>query len=115
MPSWDVYLALYQIENIDNGEITEIIIPRVLLPIYPSILPYQTKVDFNQDNIYGIPLPTHPFLMFNFGLGELEVEKDRNDCYFIAKQVKAPDPIDMSIEDIEKLVGRPVRIVNKKA
>ena len=99
----------------DDSVIKEIIVPKIVIP-------------FCHDEVYGIhiekeyPEPrfirTRPEWYINTGLGKLKLEKGSLPGYgcpnIYSEKIIERKTHDMTIEEIEKILGRKIRVVGDK-
>lgn len=111
----------YEITNIETGSVDELKIPRVQLPINPNWIPTASD-SFNSIDHKTTECGLHYVLSispvnYDFG-GYLPLvvipDRERDGMLWERKCIKSADPIELTIEEIEKMVGRPVQIVKKK-
>ena len=94
---------IYEVEN--DAEVSEITIPKALLPIRQNscILNYPTV-------FHGIVDP--PTIGLNDNI-ELALYKDEKGIYYTKKVIKEKTH-ELTLDEIEKKLGYKVKIVNKK-
>lgn len=93
--------AVYQV-NESNGAINEVTFPQILLPFYTDRLP-DIRPGFRDDIIDA-----------DFGFGLVALLPDENGTAYMSKVIKKADPVNMTIAEIEKKLGYPVKIVKEE-
>lgn len=93
--------ATYRIYN-NNGSIDEVCFPRIALPFHTNRLPIM-QCGFYDDAIDA-----------DFGFGETTLLPDENQQIYVFKQIKPANAVEMTLDDIEKKLGHPVKIVKEK-
>lgn len=99
--------AAYQIEH-NDGSIEEYDIPNIKVPLskgdFPSVEIEHGTMCHSQNDICRIG--TDDSL--------LRVFPDKNGQVMKSKRIKEPDPKEMTMEEIEKKLGYPIKIVKEK-
>jgi len=93
--------AIYQINRL-NGAIEEVTFPCIVLPFYMDQMP-----DICARVRYGVTEA-------NFGFGNTCLLPDSEGKMYTIKTIKEADPKEMTIAEIEKLIGCPIKIVEEK-
>ena len=106
----DCFLSLkYNVENTD-GSVDQFVFPSVLLPISDH------SFSISNDYVFGA-------MTINCGFGDLPIIKGNvklpngktaKDVFFTKQQIKEAPAKEMTLDEIEKQLGYPVKIVAEK-
>lgn len=76
---------------------------------------YRPIINYMSDGYHARIHDFKNMIICNFGFGDISASvSSLPDDWHVIHRVKDPDPLELTLEDIEKKFGRKVKIVNKK-